>query len=148
MTFDPIIVSVPHCGTRFLKERLGIEEHAHTHLDWDKLWDKTEGRTVVVPLREPAEVFRSWCRRHDPKKFPYGEFFLAWGHLHTLDQMIDLDVICVDLCRDERITDWSKVGDDDNSRADWKLHRADLRSLHKLPIVKRHYGSWSRRLAA
>jgi hypothetical protein len=148
MTYKPIIVSVPHSGTRFLIERLGIEDHVHTHIAWDTLWERTEGRSIVVPLRSPVDIFRSWCRRHDPKSFPFGEFFMAWGFLHALDQMVDLDVICVDHCADPRITDWSKVGDGDGSRADWKLHKVDLRALYKLPIVHRHYGAWSARLAA
>lgn len=142
MTPDPIIVSVPHSGTRFLKERLDIEDHVHTHTKWNTLWERTEGRSLIVPIREPADVFRSWCRRHDPKAFPFGEFFMAWGQLHALDQMCELDVIAVDQCTDLRITDWRKVGEGDNSRADWKLHKIDLRAVHKLPIVERHYGSW------
>jgi hypothetical protein len=92
-------------------------------------------------MREPASVFRSWCRRADPKAFPFGDFFIAWGCLHALDQMIDLDVICVDHCADSRITDWTPVGHGDNSRADWRLHKADLRPIYKLPIVHRNYGS-------
>ena len=108
------------------------------------MWERLEGRSPVVPMREPADVFRSWCRRHDPKSFPYGEFFMAWGQLHALDQMIDLDVICIDQCRDTRITDWQPVGQGDNSRADWKLLKVDLRALHKLPIVERNYSSWAK----
>ena len=73
---------------------------------------------------------------------------MAWGYLHALDQMIDLDVICIDQRTDSRITDWSSVGDGDNSRGDWKLHKVDLRALYKLPIIERYYGSAARRLNA
>ena len=144
MTFDPIIVSVPHTGTRFIKERLGIEQYVHAHTGWRTIWNRAHERPIVVPLREPADVFRSWCRRHDPKNFPYGEFFLAWGQLHALDQMLELDVICIDKCDDPRITDWTPVGDGDVSRAGWKLHKIDLRAIHKLPIIERHYSSWAK----
>lgn len=144
MTSKPIIVSVPHCGTRFLMERLDIKEHVHTHTKWSTLWERTEGRSLIVPMREPAKVFRSWCRRHDPKEFPFGEFFMAYGQLHALDQMCELDVIPIDHCADSRITDWSPVGDGDESRADWKLHKVDLRAIHKLPIVEQWYGQWAK----
>lgn len=144
MTSNTVIVSVPHCGTRFLKERLGIEDSVHTHDTWRRVLKTIEGRSCIVPMREPVDVFRSWCRRADPKEFPFGEFFLAWGCLHALDQMLDLDVICVDQHRDSRITDWSPVGHGDNSRADWILHKVDLRGIYKLPIVERNYSSWAK----
>lgn len=148
MTSDPIIVSVPHTGTRFLKERLGIEDHVHTNLAWDKVWERTEGRSLIVPLRKPASVWRSWCRRNEPDKFPYASFFMAWGGLNTLDQMVDLDVICIEAQHDTRITDWSAVGDGDGSRGDWKLMDIDLRQLYKLPIVDRYYGIDGYKVAA
>lgn len=141
MTPDPIIASIPYSGTRFLKERLGVDDHVHFTLDWGRVWGNTEGRSIIVPLRQPVEMWRSWCRRHDPKNFPYEQWFLAWGKLHALDQMTDLDVICVDKQDDHRITDWSKVGHDDNSRADWQLKKVDLREVYALPIVHRHYGN-------
>jgi hypothetical protein len=56
--------------------------------------------------------------------------------------MYEVDFICIDKCNDPRITDWSKVGDDDGSHSHWKLHKTDLRPLYKLPFVQRHYGSW------
>jgi len=148
MTSDPIIVSVPHCGTRFLKERLGIKEHVHTHQSWNAAWDRVEGREVIVPLREPSLVLRSWCRREHPRKFPVGTFFMAWSFLHAIDQMIDVDVICVDKQEDPRIDDWTPIGEEDGSHAGWKLHKFDLRPIHNLPIVQRHYGPAHLRRAA
>ena len=140
-THDSIVVSVPHCGTRFLKERLGIADHVHTTHEWGSLLERVDGRSIIVPLRNPVAVWRSWCRRHNPRLFPYGEFFCAWGALQTLAiTRPDIDVICVDKCSDVRITDWSKVGDDDGSRAGWNLLKVDLRCLHKLPLVATHYG--------
>lgn len=144
MTHDPIIVSVPHSGTRFLKDRLGIKDHIHAHADWDKIWEQTEGRQVIVPLRRPTDVWRSWCRRQPAKRCNQWspQFFVAWTIIHTLDQMCELDVICIDKCDDPRIDDWKPVGDKDGSAGQWKLHKVDLRPVHKLPIVNRHYGAW------
>lgn len=144
MTHDPIIVSVPHSGTRFLKKRLEVSEHEHANANWLKLWEKVEGRHIIVPLRKPADVWRSWCRRwpDDAVLNWAAGFFVSWTVLHALDQLCELDVICIDKCQDPRITDWQAVGDKDNGAAGWKLHKVDLRPLYKLPIVNRHYGSW------
>ena len=140
MTPDHIIVSVPHSGTRFLKERLGVKDHVHTTGYWSELVQLLENKKAIVPLRKPASVWRSWCRRHEAGNFPYGEFFLAWGALHALDQTMELDVICVDKQEDSRIVDWAPVGNEDQNRARWELIKADLRPLYKLPIIYRHYG--------
>ena len=143
MTYDPIIVSIPHTGTRFLKERLGIEEHIHTHTNWRTLWGRVENRTIIAPLRRPDHVWRSWCRRRDGPEIANwcGSFFMAWGIMHTLDQMMEVEFVCLDKKEDPRISDWSRIGDGDSYHARWKLHKADLRSLYKLPFVHRHYPS-------
>lgn len=146
MTSDPIIVSIPHSGTRFLKKRLGIEEHVHTHTNWNTLLKRVRGRTIISPLRNPDAVWRSWCRRRNVEldKFPLIEFAAGWYVMHTLAQMFEVDFIPVDKQEDRRIRDWSKVGDRDESAALWKAHRIDLRALYKLPYVQEHYGSWAR----
>ena len=144
MTPDPIIVSIPHTGTRFLKERLGIEDHVHTHTNWNALWKQIHNRSLIAPLRNPTSVWRSWCRRRDDgdvlRWAPH--FFASWYVMHTLDQMLDVEFVCIDKQEDQRITDWGKVGDADQSHAGWKLHRVDLRVLYKIPFVQRHYPSW------
>ncbi len=140
MTPDSIIVSVPHCGTRFLQNRLGIKDHIHTLAEWDSLLRRVQGRKVYVPLRNPPDVWRSWCRRNLAHKFPYGQFFLAWGNLQHLASLYEIDIICIDHQSDSRITDWSKVGDGDASRAGWTMIQTDLRPLYRLPIVNDHYG--------
>lgn len=139
MTPDPIIVSVPHSGTRFLKRRLDIEDHIHIGPDWDILLERVRDRHIVVPLRSPSDIWRSWCRRNTAEKFPYSQFFVAWGCLHALDQLCELDVICIDKREDQRISDWSEVGNEDAGVANWKLLKVDLRPLYEVPIVKRHY---------
>lgn len=133
-----IIISVPHSGTRFLMQRLGVSNHAHTHWPWEQLWSKLAGAEPIVALRNPVDVWQSWYKRSGDR-FPHTEFFLAWGVLHTLDCMMELDVICVDKQEDSRITDWSPV---DAYVSKYPLPPVeDLRSLYGLPIVKRHYGS-------
>lgn len=142
MTPDLIIVSVPHTGTRFLKKRLGIEDHIHSNSNWEKLWDTIDGRYVIAPLRSPPTVWRSWCRRHanrDPLEW-VGHFMAGWFALNALDQMIDVDMICVDKQEDPRIDDWQPVGEFEGRPTDWKLHKVDLRTLYNLPIVYRNYG--------
>jgi hypothetical protein len=69
------------------------------------------------------------------------QFFVAFAVMHTLDQLHDIDFICVDKQNDPRIDDWSTVGHNDGDHAHWKLHDIDLRILYKLPFVERFYGS-------
>lgn len=127
-------------------QRLGIKDFVHATWEWDKLWTATEGRSIIVPLRHPSTVWRSWCRRWGDE-FPLADFFLGWGKLHALDSMCDLDVICIDKQEDARITDWTPVGDEDGKRHDWKLLKHDLRPLTALPIITRHYSNELKRAA-
>ena len=143
---NPIVVSVPHSGTRFIKDRLGVRDHVLTNASWTKLWAEVEGRHLIVPLRSPADVWRSWCRRWPDKEVLNWapSFFVSWTVLHTLDQLCELDVICIDEQKDPRITDWRAVGDQDANNGNWKLHKVDLRALYKLPIVYQNFGSWAK----
>lgn len=139
-----IVVSVPHSGTRFIRKRLGVEDYIHTSASWEKLWQEVKGREIVVPLRSPSTVWRSWCRREsgrDVLQWSPG-FFVAWTVLHALDRLFELDVICIDTQQDPRIADWTAEGDKDASGTGWKLHKVDLRPLYKLPIVAEHFGAW------
>lgn len=141
---DPIIVSVPHTGTRFLQERLGVKDYVHTICPWDALLERVKDRQVISPLRNPSDVWKSWARRKNPKTepFPYALFIGAWHVLHTLDMMMDVDFICVDKCSDPRIKDWEPVGNRDYGPYD--LKPIDLRSIFWLPFVNKHYGSWQK----
>lgn len=139
---DPIIISVPHSGTRFLKDRLKVTEHIHTNLNWEALMEKIDGRPLIAPMRKPTEVWRSWCRRRNPEEdFPYLSFAMSYGVMHTLDQLFDIDFICLETQSDPRITDWRSVGDQDYGP--WELRKLDLRPIYKLPFVQRYYGSWA-----
>lgn len=139
-----IIVSVPHTGTRFLQDRLGVEKYVHTHSNWVHLHERIHDKQIIAPLRKPKDVWRSWCRRRDGGQDVLDwaqHFFAAWYVLHTIDQLYDVDFICVDKRDDERIEDWSSVGEDEKSHPLWKHHRADLRVIYKIPFVHRHYPS-------
>ena len=141
-----IIISVPHSGTRFLKKRLGIEQHVHANANWLKLVEDIGDKQIIAPLRSPESVWRSWCRRRHSDDLTnwVAQFFASWFVLHALDQLYDIDYICVDKREDSRITDWTKVGDQDENHGQWKLHKVDLRPLFKLPLVQKHYSSWAK----
>jgi len=134
---ESIIVSIPHTGTRFLQERLGVEKSVHTISKWSSLYNQVEGKQIFAPLRHPTDVWVSWARRKkDP--FPYAEFFSAWYLMHTLDMLFDVDFICLDKRDDPRITDWAPIGHDDPGSPGLPL--IELRPLFFLPFVNRHYG--------
>lgn len=133
---EPIIVSIPHTGTRFLQERLGVEKSVHTISKWSSLYHQVEGKQIIAPLRHPNNVWGSWARRKkDP--FPYAEFFSAWYLMHTLDMLFDVDFICLDKRDDPRITDWTPLGHD--GPGPYGLPLIELRPLFFLPFVNRHY---------
>lgn len=142
---DSIVVSVPHSGTRFLKERLGVDEHVHSHRPWKDVLKRIEGKHVYVPLRNPKMVWHSWCRRNnkDPLWFA-PEFFAAWFNIHTLDQVFDLDFICLDKQNDARIKDWGRVGGNDASRLGHEIYSVDMQPIYKLPYINRYYPVWSK----
>ena len=107
---------------------------------------RVEGKQIIVPLRNPQDVWRSWARRDNFREhhlkghmFPYARFFGAWYTLHTLDMLFDVDFIAVDQRKDPRIADWSRVGHDDRPTHDG-VSAIDLNHLHYLPFVQRHYG--------
>jgi hypothetical protein len=134
---EPIIVSIPHTGTRFLQQRLGVEKSVHTISKWGSLYNQVEGKQIFAPLRHPTDVWKSWARRKKGP-FPYAEFFSAWYIMHTLDMLFDVDFICLDKRDDPRITDWAPIGQDDPGNPGVPL--IELRPLFSLPFVKKHYG--------
>ena len=142
---EQIIISIPHTGTRFLQERLGIEAQAHhTTGNWTSLRRRVEGKQIISPLRAPPDVWKSWARRHEFKShsgepFPYARFFSAWYVMHTLDMLFYVDFICVDKREDPRIKDWERIGHHDTGCEG--LPVIDLRPLYFLPFVKKHYRS-------
>ena len=135
----PVIVSVPHTGTRFLKSHFNAD-HVHTMYPWNELLERLEGYDhLIVPLRHPKEVWESWCRRdkfNNPHRIAI--WYACWWNLHALSLVTDLDVICIDKKDDERIKDWKIVGHDPGYS---KYARVDiaLSTLWHLPIVAENY---------
>ena len=133
---DSIIVSVKHSGTRFLRERLGVDEYVHTDMEWNVLVNRVEGKNIIVPLRKPEDVWASWWSR-GLHNLPI--FLHSYYTLHALDQLFDVDYIAVDRQVDERITDWTPVGNKDKKKVTVEPFPTDLRVLRMLPIIRRYY---------
>jgi len=137
---NSIIVSIPHTGTRFLSQRLGVEECIHSHAAWDRLIKDIEGKKIYSPLRNPINVWRSWSRRTNPERgFPYITFSFAWYTMNILDQLYDVEFINLEAQDDSRITNWSPVGDDEKGTSYEAPMIDDFRKVFQLPFVKRHY---------
>lgn len=141
----PMIVSVPHTGTRFLKERLAIKDHIHTHTRCGTVLKRVKNRQLIAPLRAPADVWGSWCRRAGEKEplMWAPSFFAAWFVMYALDLTFGVDFICIDKQEDARITDWSIVGAKEPKYARGKLHGVDLSVLFSIPFLQQHYPSMS-----
>jgi hypothetical protein len=143
MTREAVILSVPHTGTRFLKERLGIEHHVHANSGWMGMYDFCLDREAIyVPLRRPHEVWRSWCRRHygrEPLEWA-GQFFAGWFNVNALSKLFPVEFIAVDRPGHPLIDDWTRVGQFEGRATDWKLHKCDLRIIYTLPYIVDIYG--------
>lgn len=139
---DNIIVSIPHTGTRFLKERLGIDKHIHTIVDWDSLMREIEGKYIIAPLRNPKDVWMSDVRRwlKWDAEDNVSRFVAAWYVMHALTLFRDIDFIPVDLQQDDRITDWTPVSGE-LDRNNKKHPQICLRRIYALPFVERYYGN-------
>lgn len=134
-------MSVPHTGTRFLKERLGIDAYYHVWLKWPDVMRRAWGASkVYVPLRHPEDVYKSWIKRErlGDKSGPW-RWYMAWYTLQALDDRLDLDVICVDKQEDPRIKDWERVGFREPPAKQTHFHDVRWDVLFQLPIVSRHY---------
>jgi len=139
---DRIIVSVPYTGTRFLKERLGVNEHIHTVVSWDALVERLEGKEIIAPLRNPYDVWgstiRRWVKLDHDTHIP--NFISAWYVMHALTLIKKITFIPVDLKIDPtgEIKDWTKVtGEKD--RHNKKYYPISLRGIYLLPFVKKYY---------
>lgn len=103
---------------------------------------------LLVPLRDPSEVWKSWTRRIGTEhEIALGRFCSAWATLDALDSMFDLTAIPIDLAvlRDQELNrvadvswDWSvKVGHEELVEQDIEMPSAD--EIYALPIVKQFY---------
>lgn len=137
-TSRSLVVSVPHSGTRFLKQLLGGCNACHSMSDWcEVIHSAKRADHIYVPMRHPHDVWTSWCRRR--RLSSANQIMLwhrSWYQLHALDMMFDLDIVCVD--KDERVTKNPVVGHDPGY-SKFDLVDVSLNSLWELPIVNRHY---------
>lgn len=138
-----LIVSVPHTGTRFLKQRLKVVEHCHTTNSYDRLWDTIEkyDRRVIIPLRHPQDVVRSWITRDKHKQLGWQvQFGLAWTHLQYIYERCSAEVICVDKQEHPDIEDWTPIGNFDQKRNDGaEADHIGIYHIFQLPIVHENY---------
>ena len=105
-----IIVAIPHTGTRFLKERLGLD-HVHTGYEWTYIMQKIKGKHLIAPLRDPIDTWMSFVRRDETNVV---RFIAAWYCMHTLDMMRNMEgnpieYIPLEKQNSPRITDWTVV---------------------------------------
>lgn len=139
-----LIVSIPHTGSRFLRERLGIEEIVHTERNWHDLINKTAGHHLIAPLRNPMSVLSSAVRRTPPELIMFDEagWIHNWYMMHALTLIRQVDFIVLEHESDPRITDWSPVGhNDDGERPIYNrpLPPMDLGKIYELPFVVAAY---------
>jgi len=136
-----IVVSIPHSGTRFLKERLSIDAHVHTNIfGWDALIRETKGKKLVAPLRDPQAVWKSTVRRYNKWDATdnISNFFNSWFMMHALSLIRDIEFIPVDLQISDRITDWTPVGGEED-QCNTKCYPTCLRRIYVLPFVQKYY---------
>lgn len=124
----PYIISIPHTGTRFLRQLLGIARRDRTCPHHHILAKSPTAhvqmanqvrRGIVVPLRDPRAVLATWIKH----KRRVSDYLKSWELLEELDAKWPLLYLCVDHPkRDEQLahlaryfelplaTDWQPVG--------------------------------------
>ena len=89
----PLVLSVPHCGTRSLKKLMGCG-HAHVFIREHPRWVGFEDTYLVCPLREPRRVWQSWVKRHNTGRgLDLSLFDKQWRHLEALDKDYEIHYI-------------------------------------------------------
>ena len=78
-----MIISVPHSGTRSLKDRLGMDTHWHFNSVYDDRIRDFEGH-AHIPIRNPIDVAISWDARYVNE---YGGTIADM--LKSMDEMLD-----------------------------------------------------------
>lgn len=144
---ERIIVSIPHTGTRFLKERLGIEKHIHTTITWESLISEVRDKEIISPLRNPCDCWKSTIRRWLQPDVPdnWFRFISAWYMMHALTLVMTVEFIPVDLKKDNKygITDWTPItGEED--RHNIVAPNVCLQMIYELPFVKQFY-TWRKK---
>jgi hypothetical protein len=151
------VVSIPHSGTRGLKDLLGCH-HVHLWCIWPRLDAELMDNVVIMPLRDPQQIWISWLNRAGTKeRIDLNRFEKQWRKLVQLDRIFDITYVPVDHpARDEIIQDvahrlqievnptWEKVGHmggdpqwvidhpDEIPEIDWDF-------IYNLPMVSKFY---------
>ena len=158
--FTPrVVLSVPHTGTRTLREILGCFSK-HTFVNNERLAMDLVGAVVVTPLRDPREVWKSWLVRQGTiHQVDLHQFEKTWRRLEELDKLYS--IIYVPLDRPERDMQFAKVerAVGEEFSPNWE-HREghietyaygyedrprvyddgrDLNWIYQLPMIKRYY---------
>jgi hypothetical protein len=132
-----VVVSVQHTGSRFVADRLGIDQSdiIHTYTELSVLLSQVDGRgDIVSPLRHPKDVWESWCRRG---REDYPTFMLSFFTLGALASIRDVDFIAVDKQEDPRISDWTREYHLEKEVV--SCPKVDLSPLRMIPFVREHY---------
>lgn len=147
---DVMLLSVPHTGTRFLRKLIEPTFNLHTHpstgLGKTRAMLKIS-RLIVCPLRDPAKVWESFCR----KGLSDGQFWLSWARLWHLSHEFSIYYMPIDVSESQdRLnllgeilgrplkTDWAPVGHEPQHQGEIREH--DLADLYAIPFIKRWYG--------
>lgn len=144
MKQDRLIVSVPHSGTRFFEQRLGWYDHRHTFGWFDRLLTDIaayDGK-VLVPLRHPQDVLRSWAARQRNYQSQWlSQFSIAWTYLDWVVRIYDAEVWQVEKQDHPLITDWTPVGNKDRKTAkpesvETIMDYTDISPVFALPLIQ------------
>lgn len=141
---DRLIVSVPHSGTRFLKSRFGWRDHRHTITSYERLISDIEAwdHKIIIPLRHPQDVLRSWFSRQKHRQtYWLTQFVMAWTHLQHVHDACDSEVVTIEGQDHFEITDWTPVGDTDKKYDNCveKADYIDITPIFALPIIQQRY---------
>lgn len=84
------IVSIPHNGTQFLSNLLqenGIQPDAVVHITKSQMAEIYNYPNIIIPLRHPRDVAKSWAKREKDYgwDYMYGKLPTIKGHLFFLD---------------------------------------------------------------
>lgn len=90
------VVSIPHTGTRFLREVLTTNSN-HVGGGWQKKDNIFQMCHVFSPMRNPTAVWDSWMKRLGSGGRSLKQFNLCWEDLGRLDRCYPVHFIHLDL---------------------------------------------------
>ena len=144
MKQDRLIVSVPHSGTRFFRDRLNWRHHRHTFGYFDVLLKEIEeyGGKVLIPLRHPQDVLKSWASRQKNYQYQWlSQFAIAWAYADWIARVYDAEVWQIEKQDHPLITDWTPVGDKDPKKREDEsvqsiIDYTDISPVFALPLIQ------------